>query len=247
MTSNVADRSLVLATDLDGTFLGGSDEQRSRFYAYLQDHRDALMLLFVTGRDLDLVRQLYDEPNFPRPDYIIGDVGTTVASGKDFAPLDVVQNWIAEQWGDSGDRVRELLQDEPGLERQPGTPRYRVSYYYDEKRLSPTTLDKIDRAGFDVIQSDDRFLDVMPRGVAKGSTLLKTLAALGLARDRTVVAGDTLNDRSLFETGLNGIVVGNAEAKLQAFARDRANVYVSSEPGASGIWEGLKHYGKAFD
>ena len=55
--------SLILATDLDGTFLGRSEQQRADFYQYLQKNR---------GRDLDLVRELYDYPNFPKPDYIIG-------------------------------------------------------------------------------------------------------------------------------------------------------------------------------
>ena len=31
---------VVLATDLDGTFLGGSDEERSRLYAAIDANRD---------------------------------------------------------------------------------------------------------------------------------------------------------------------------------------------------------------
>lgn len=238
-----ADSSLVLATDLDGTFLGGSASARSEFYRYLQDRRSHLTLVFVTGRDLELVRQLYDDPEFPQADYIIGDVGTSVTEGQTFAPVSEVQDWIAQTWNESGDRVRSLLSDEPGLELQPVTPKYRVSYYYDTEKLQPSTLDKIEAAGFDYILSADRFLDVMPQGIAKGSTLLKTLKTLDLDGDRTVVAGDTLNDRSLFETGLNGIVVGNAEPKLKEFARSKSQVYISPEPGAAGIWDGLKYYG----
>ena len=41
----------VLATDLDGTFLGGSDEDRARFYRWIENNRDRVGLIFVTGRD----------------------------------------------------------------------------------------------------------------------------------------------------------------------------------------------------
>ena len=47
--------NLILATDLDGTFLGGSDEQRHDLYEHLNQRDDAL-LIFVTGRDLDFIR-----------------------------------------------------------------------------------------------------------------------------------------------------------------------------------------------
>ncbi len=240
------DEPLVLATDLDGTFLGGSVEQRSRFYQYLQQHRQRLVLIFVTGRDLELVRQLYSEPDIPQPDYIIADVGTTVACGRSFTPVKAVQDWIAQTWDNSTETVRSLLEGEPGLELQPITPQYRVSYYYTPNKLQSDTLTRITNAGFDYILSADRFLDVMPKGIAKGATLLKTLESLNLSPEQTVVAGDTLNDRSLLETGLNGIVVGNAEPKLKDVARSLPNAYISPEPGAWGIWDGLKHHGRAF-
>ena len=78
MNSN---HSLVLATDLDGTFLGGSNQQRSQFYQYLQTQRERILLVYVTGRELDSIRELYQELNIPKPHYIIGDVVTTIVDG----------------------------------------------------------------------------------------------------------------------------------------------------------------------
>ncbi|NES65858.1 MAG: HAD hydrolase family protein, partial [Okeania sp. SIO2D1] len=77
-----SDYPLILATDLDGTFLGGSDEQRAEFYEYLQKYRHRLLLVFVTGRDIEFVQSLSEDSKFPYPDYIIGDVGTTIVHGK---------------------------------------------------------------------------------------------------------------------------------------------------------------------
>ncbi|MDY6940779.1 MAG: HAD-IIB family hydrolase [Cyanobacteriota bacterium] len=236
--------SLVLATDLDGTFLGGSDSQRSQFYEYVESSRSQLLLVFVTGRSLHMIDELCEIPGFPRPDYIIGDVGTTIFEGRTFKPVAKVQDWIRGVWNDANDRVKTLLENEPGLELQPLAPDYRVSYYYDSEKLQSSTIEKIRESGFDCIMSDNRFLDVMPKGVSKGPTLLKAIEALNLERDRVVTAGDTLNDLSLFETGLQGIAVGNAEPKLVEKIKEMDNVYHSTLPGAAGIWEGLKHYEK---
>ena len=233
--------NLILATDLDGTFLGGSDEQRRALYDQLNQRDDAL-LIFVTGRDLDFIRGLIEQPGMPRPHYIIGDVGTTIVNGRDFAPLAEVQDEIGALWGDAGDRVRAMLADEPGLELQPTPFHRRVSYYYQPDALRPETLRKIEQAGFDWLLSAETFLDVLPKGVAKGPTLLRTVAALGLPQDRVLVAGDTLNDLSLFETGLKGVAVGNSEPKLIDAIDGYDWVYRSPLPGAAGIADALRHF-----
>ncbi|MGC9526261.1 MAG: HAD-IIB family hydrolase [Limnospira sp.] len=237
--------SVILATDLDGTFLGGSEGQRRELYQYIQTHRDRLQLVFVTGRTLAAVKALFEEPDFPRPDYIIADVGTTVFDGT-LTPVIEIQEWIATKWGNAGAQVRELLAGEPGLEPQAIEPQYRVSYYYRPDELRSATLEKIDRAGFESIRSADRFLDVVPRGIAKGPTLMKLLSMYQRAEDRAIAAGDTLNDGSLFETGLKSIAVGNSEPKLVEKIQTMKNVYHSPHPGAAGIWDGLKHYGAVF-
>ena len=236
--------SLVLATDLDGTFLGGSDRQRSQLYEYIKSQREQILLVFVTGRSLNMIRELFDFPGFPRPNYIIGDVGTTIFDGNTFQPVSAVQNWVSQVWNNANDRVKQLLENEPGLELQPLNPDYRVAYYYQADKFQSSTIDKITTAGFDCIMSDKRFLDVMPKGVSKGPTLLKLMETLNLDLDRVVTAGDTLNDLSLFATGLKSIAVGNAEPKLVEKIPTMENVYHSSEPGAAGILEGLKYYGK---
>ena len=211
---------LILATDLDGTFLGGSEAQRRRLYREISSRPDAL-LVFVTGRDLDFIRALIAEPGMPRPHYIIGDVGTTVVDGSDFAPVSPVQDEIARRWNGAGRRVIDMLADEPGLRLQPTPFRYRV----------------------DCLLSAETFLDVLPRGVAKGPTLLRLLETLGLPADRVLVAGDTLNDLSLFATGLKGVAVGNSEPKLIDAIAGYDWVFRSAQPGAAGISEALGHFG----
>lgn len=236
--------SLILATDLDGTFLGGSEQQRAQFYRQINSKREDLILIFVTGRSLELITKLYTTPDFPQPDYIIGDVGTTIYDGKTLKPVTAVQEWVAQAWNGASDKIKAMLVNEPGMELQDVNPLYRVAYHYQSDKLQSSTLDKITQAGFDCILSDDKYFDVMPKGVSKGPTLLKLIATLNLNLDNVVTAGDTLNDSSLFKTGLKSIAVGNAEPKLVAEIQTMDNVYHSSDPGVAGIWDGLKKYGK---
>ena len=67
----------------------------------------------------------------------------------------------------------------------------------------------------DVLVSANIFLDVLPRGVNKGSTLRRVLHWLRVAEGDCVVAGDSLNDLDLFASGYRGIVVGNCEPALR--------------------------------
>lgn len=242
-----SNHSLVLATDLDGTFLGGSSQQRAEFYQSIQACRDDILLVFVTGRDLGFVRDLCEDPLFPHPDYIIGDVGTTIVDGRTHEPLREVQDWVSDRWQDAGDRVKAMLADEPGIELQPVPTERRISYYYKPEELQPSTVQKVIDAGFDCILSADLYLDVMPKGIAKGPTLLKFIDALNLDPENVIPCGDTLNDLSLFETGLKSVAVGNSEPKLVKAIQTMDNVYHSPHPGVAGIRDGLNVYGKQLE
>ena len=67
---------LMLATDLDGTFLAGSPAHRQQLYRLVDRHPE-IRLTFVTGRGLEAVMPLLSDPSLPRPDYVICDVGGT--------------------------------------------------------------------------------------------------------------------------------------------------------------------------
>ncbi|ONG49962.1 alpha,alpha-trehalose-phosphate synthase [Pseudoroseomonas deserti] len=238
--------NLVLATDLDGTFLGGTEAERRALYQEL-DARDDVLLIFVTGRDRDFIRELVETPGMPRPRYVIGDVGTSVFDGDTFQPIPTLEADIVSRWNDAGPRVREMLSAEPGLRPQPTPFRHRVSYYYDPEQLQPRTVARIEEAGFDCVLSADTYLDVLPRGIAKGPTLLRLVHALGLPAERVLTAGDTMNDLSLFQTGLRGVAVGNAEprlvAALDALPPEQARlIHRPRAEGAAGIADAIRHF-----
>ncbi|MCD6672530.1 MAG: HAD family hydrolase [Burkholderiaceae bacterium] len=233
--------NLTLATDLDGTFLGGSEEQRRALYSHLVARAD-VTLIFVTGRDVEFVAGLVRTPGMPRPDYVVGDVGTSIYDGATLEPVEHLEAPIVRRWNGANARVIEMLANEPGLRLQ-GTPfRHRVSYDCDPALLSPDSIAKVEAAGFDCLLSADRFFDVLPKGVSKGPTLIRLVEALGLDPATVLVAGDTMNDLSLFRAGFKGVAVGNSEPRLIDAVGGMKNVYRSPLPGTAGIADAIRNF-----
>lgn len=242
--SAVSGPRLILATDLDGTFAGGTTKERARLQAALAA-LDGALLLYVTGRTVDATRTLMREADLPRPDLLIADVGTTVVRGEDFSPVAEVEEELDRAWP-GGEAVRERLAGLDGVEEQDVRVPRRVSYWLRQDgmddaisrmavRLRGLTVDLVGSAGI--------YIDVLPAGVNKGTTLRRVLRWLGRSGEEVVVAGDTLNDLALFDTGYRAIAVGNCEPGLRERVCDRPHVFVARGEGAAGILEGLRHHG----
>lgn len=176
------------------------------------------------------------------PHFILGDHGTDIVEGHAFSSVAPLQESIARTWNCGNQTLRDLLQNDPGLQLQPIDPRYRVAYYYDPSRLQSETLEKIHKAGFDPLLSCEMYLDILPRGVNKGSSLVNLLNHLNINHELAITSGDSLNDYPLFQTGLKGIAVGNSEPKLKEKVKELPNVYQSPLPGVLGIMDGLNHF-----
>lgn len=238
----IAQKQLVLATDLDGTFLGGSDNARAGFYRWIEDNRHQVGLIFVTGRDPKFIRDLTRTGEVPRPDYVIGDVGTTIAEFDDnhfVAPIVELEREIEAAWLKAGPRAQVALQGIAGLRLQSTGFRYRLSYDMDPDALDPRALDIVAELGLDALVSDNRFFDVLPRGVSKGPSLLRLLTHLGIDTHRCLVAGDTLNDLSMLAMGVPAVAVGNAEQGLLDQLAGLDHVHFAESHGAGGIAEAI--------
>ncbi|WP_232829517.1 HAD-IIB family hydrolase [Tropicimonas sp. IMCC34043] len=237
---------MVLATDLDGTFLGGSDGDRRRLYDWIEANRQTVGLIFVTGRDPAFIRDLCGGGDVPWPDYVIGDVGTTIAritSEGEIEPIAVLEEEIALTWDSSAARVRAALDGRAGLRLQPTEFRYRLSYDLDPDDLDPTAKATVEAMGFDVLISDNRFFDVLPAGISKGPSLRRLIDHLGLVETRVLAAGDTLNDLSMLALGVPAVAVGGAEKRLLDEVGHLPHVHVAEGVGAAGIHEAIATFG----
>lgn len=235
------DRHFVLATDLDGTFLGGAEADRRRLYDWIEGNRRTIGLVFVTGRDPEFIAELC-AGGVPLPDYVVGDVGTTIAHvGGDGAiePIAELEAEISAAWDDRGEAVRRTLDGHPGLQLQETAFRYRVSYHLAPDDYCRTAEDKIADLGLDFLISDNRFFDVLPKGVSKGPSLRRLMSWLRVEERRVLAAGDTMNDLSMLASGLPAVAVGGSEPALLDRLTGHDQVYRASGIGAAGILEAV--------
>lgn len=238
--------ALVLVTDLDGTLLGGSLPWRRRVYRWLQQRREQVLHVFCTGRDLASVARLLEQDaahGLVAPHLVIGDVGCTVACGQSLQPVPLATDPIEARWRGKSERLLPLLEGVEGLSPQPLTSDRRLAYFYDPDTFRVDLVAELESHGVDCLLSDNRYLDLLPAGVNKGSTLLGLLELLELEPAQVVTAGDTLNDLAMFETGLCGVMVGNAEPALLAELPRLPRTFLARGHGCEGIVEGLHHFG----
>ncbi|MFP5465883.1 MAG: HAD family hydrolase, partial [Gammaproteobacteria bacterium] len=173
------------------------------------------------------------DPTLPRPDYVICDVGATVVDGRSLQPVQPLQAEIDGRWpGELA--VAEAISRFEGLQRQDVPQERRCSYYCDPQTLAGfrTEIEDAARAlGCSVLYSDDRYLDILPPDTDKGRTLRALTRQLGLAHEHVLVAGDTLNDLSMFTAGFRGVCVGRSEQALVEATQSLANVLHAKAPG----------------
>ncbi|SFJ93191.1 HAD-IIB family hydrolase [Celeribacter neptunius] len=238
----IAARRFTLATDLDGTFLGGSEEDRKILYDWIEANRDTVGLIFVTGRDPEFIMDMCREQGLPWPEYVVGDVGTTIAHVRPdghVEPIPELEADIAARWHNKGDHVRAALDGISGLTLQPTAFRYRVSY-----DLTPSVYDAsaevlVETMGLDWLISDNRYFDVLPKGVSKGPSIKRLISHLGIPENRVLCAGDTMNDLSMLISGLPAVAVGNSETALTQRLHGHDTVHHAKAHGAAGILEAI--------
>lgn len=238
----ISERRFTLATDLDGTFLGGTEEERRVLYDWIENNRASIGLIFVTGRDPDFIMEMCRVKGLPWPEYVVGDVGTTIAIVEpdgSIAPIIPLEQDIAAQWNDMGANVRNALENHAGLTLQPTEFRYRVSYDVDIAQFDETAKHKVDALGLDWLISDNRFFDVLPKGISKGPSIRRLIDHLGIPEQRVLCAGDTVNDLSMLASGLKAVAVGNSEPALLKQLKDARNVHFAAAHGAAGILEAI--------
>ena len=125
---------MILATDLDGTFLAGDAATRHRLYQLVSLHAD-VDLIFVTGRGLESVLPLLSDPTIPQPKYIICDVGATVVEGATLQPVQPLQSDIEQRW--PGEHAIERIMSEyPQFSRQDVPQQRRCSYFCEPGAIS---------------------------------------------------------------------------------------------------------------
>ncbi|WP_370150901.1 HAD-IIB family hydrolase [Streptacidiphilus sp. EB129] len=232
----------ILVTDLDGTLLGGDGTDRRRLHAALSRHPE-VTVVFATGRGLPSVVQVLHDPLVPRPRWIITDAGTGVVDGADLTPVQEFQERLRAHWPGSG-AVRAALDRFPALRYQHGVAQDgRCSFHLRPEDLTRELTDAVRELGCTWLYSADRYFDVLPPNAGKGSALAALAAQQDWPMSCVLVAGDSLNDLSLFGLGAHGVIPSNAEPGLRAAVPADDLVTRPEQPGAAGVLSALQALG----
>jgi len=263
----------ILATDLDRTLLpNGSwppDPGAIELFNELTEKHDVLVV-YVTGRNLNLAENAIDEYGIRHPHVLIGDVGTSIRkyrqggwephTGWDTHVKQTSPGWDA-------DAVRMAVAGVDGLteqEREHCSP-FKQSYYVDHDRNEAVlkAVDERVKGRFDEVivysfdsRSGKGLLDFLPQSATKQTALEYIADEFGANKSEVVFCGDSGNDIFPLTAGFSGVLVRNADDQLVADVRKAADanpdlrVYFAQGGFkglngfyTSGVIEGAYHYG----
>ncbi|TBU89030.1 glucosylglycerol-phosphate synthase [Phytopseudomonas dryadis] len=232
---------MLLATDLDGTFLAGDPEDRLSLYQTIAAHPE-IQLAYVTGRSLEAVLPLLADPTLPQPDFIIADVGASFVHGDTLQPIQPLQGQVDARW--PGESLVAQALEGFGLERQDVPQARRCSYFCTpEQAADPALAAAAETLGCDLLYSADRYLDFLPKGVNKGSSLKALVDWLELDAGQVLACGDTLNDLDMLDGTYKGVCVGESEPNLLRATEHQSWILQADRPGCGGILQAFVHFG----
>jgi sucrose-6-phosphatase len=226
---------LLLCTDLDRTLIPNGPEPESagarpcfRLFCGFEN----VTLAYVSGRHRSLVQQAIADYTLPRPDYVVGDVGTTIYRVIDDDHWHPVTEWeeqISADWaGNSHSEIHTLFSDLNDLRRQElhKQNRYKLSYYVplhsDREKLALTLRSRLDAADIraSLVWSVDEparvgLLDVLPARATKFHAIRFLMKILGFTFADTLFSGDSGNDLEVLVSAVPAVLVANARPEIR--------------------------------
>ncbi len=266
---------LLLCTDLDRTLIPNGAEPespgaRERFAGFVA--RESVTLAYVTGRHRALVEQAISDYALPLPDYVIGDVGTSIyaVSGDGWDQVGEWQQVIGADWAGADHASLAALLG--GIEwirlQEPEKQnRFKLSYYappdLDQEALIERIRSRLAPTGVkaSLVWSIDEaaglgLLDILPANATKYHAVVFLMGLTGHDETTTLFAGDSGNDLEVLASAIPSVLVANGHRAVRAEAqrlaeagghRERLYEAIGGWGGmngnySAGILEGVAHF-----
>ncbi len=268
-------KPILICTDLDRTLLPNGKQPespgaRAAFRRLVL--RPEITLAYVSGRHRSLVEDAIREYELPLPDWVIGDVGTTIyqVHAEEWLHWSEWEQEVSVDWrGLTANNLRPLFTDLESLHLQEESKqnRYKLSYYVplqtDIRALQREMSRRLNMASMAacLIYSVDEasstgLLDVLPALATKLHAVEFVMQHQGFDYANTVFAGDSGNDLPVLASAIQSVLVANADSEVieqaQAQARQQGTMKALylAQGGflgmngnySAGILEGIAHY-----
>jgi HAD superfamily hydrolase (TIGR01484 family) len=268
-------RKILLCSDLDRTLIPNGFQEESAdarpVFRRVVEHPN-IYLAYVSGRNRKLICDAIEEFYLPVPDFAIGDVGTTLYRIIDgcWQLSDQWKDEIGKDWkGLSRDGLAEYLEDmgELRLQENEKQSRHKLSFYtahnIDHQHLKKNIWNVLAQKGVraNIIWSVDEIsanglLDIIPARANKLHAIRFLMQRERFTDDCTVFAGDSGNDLDVLTSGLQSILVKNANDEVRQKAVEtlsakhmvhrlylpEGNFWGMNGNYAAGVMEGLVHF-----
>ncbi|MBB23174.1 MAG: haloacid dehalogenase [Roseibacillus sp.] len=229
-----------LVSDLDDT-LTGDEEALAELLEYASQGEIFRLVLNSSRPRMSVEKTLAGFPGSYFPRDLVTGMGTEV-----MVEGEPVQEWEERFSGWQRGVVDEIVEELGGIPHaQEFQTAYKASFMVEGKGRREKVRKAIARCGqpSQIVISGHHDVDILPAEAGKGQAILFVADLLGMDVARQVlVAGDSANDLAMFEISSRGIVVGNARAELREAVKSET-AYQASGRHASGVIEGLRHWG----
>ncbi len=229
---------LFVCTDLDRTLIPNGPQPESpmarKLFTALVD-RPEVVLAYVSGRHRQLVEKAITNYCLPTPDFVIGDVGTTIYHVGRTHAWQRQMAWeehISAEWGGkTHSDLKAMLHDVQALRVQESSKqnRFKLSYYVPMQAdraaitASITQRFKSSDVNASLIWSVDepagiRLLDILPASASKYHAITALMQIHGFDNEHTVFCGDSGNDIEVISSPIPAVLVANSQADVRALA-----------------------------
>ena len=245
VTQSARYRDRAIFTDLDQNLVG-NPRALKEFVKVIKENRKCVTFGIATGRRIDSALALMKSHRIPTPDILISSLGTRIHYGQRLTEDSYWADHIDHDW--SGQRIRRVLAELPGLEPQSKSEQtpFKISYYYNSK-IAPSVEEIINELhqkdiSANVMLSFGEFLDIIPSRASKGQALRYVSQRVDIPLEQILVVGGSGADEDMMRGNMLAAVVGNRHHEEFSQLIDLEGIYFAGKDHAQGILEAIDYY-----